>query len=519
MSSSQPRVAVSLPGAHAAVRSRRLEDFVRVAVAGLLALVIALGITVAVPNPNYLLLIAGVLGVVGIGTLVTTARLEVTVPFLALYLGLLGGPVKLGLGAHELGSAMRDVLIVAVSLGALLRLVVRKEPVRLPPMFAWVLAFVALVVVEAFNPKTLGLLKVLGGFRQQLEWVPFFFFGYLIMRSKGRFRRLFLILGVLALANGAVATYQTRLSPPQLASWGPGYRELVFGGAEGLSGRTFASEGEAHVRPPGLGTDAGFGGGVGVLALPGAVALVAMTRGRRRWMALILCLGALVAIATSLGRIQVVGAVIALTAFALLSAGSGRRMTRPLAALLGILALTIPLGAVFVSAVGSSTFSRYESISPGKLGSTGDTKQGTLFHIPAQAEAAPFGVGLATVGAVGGFGGTVAKPLEGHSVSADTQYNFVLDELGIFGLILWVALSLNVIALAARGLRRIADSELRVYLSAAFASFIAFTIIGVSGPTMGSAAFGPYFWFAVGMAAYWFADPGRRRAAISRSLA
>src|SRR3979411_1460179 len=105
MRSSHPRVAVSLPGAHAAVRRRRLEDIVPAAVAGALHLVIALGITVAVPNPNSLLLIAGVLGVVGIGTLVTTARLEVTVPFLALYLGRLGGPGERGLAPDRLGAA------------------------------------------------------------------------------------------------------------------------------------------------------------------------------------------------------------------------------------------------------------------------------------------------------------------------------------------------------------------------------------------------------------------------------
>jgi len=45
-------------------------------------------------------------------------------------------------------------------------------------------------------------LKTLGGYRQELEWVPFFFFGYLFVRSKRRLRKLFLLLGVIALANG-----------------------------------------------------------------------------------------------------------------------------------------------------------------------------------------------------------------------------------------------------------------------------------------------------------------------------
>ena len=72
----------------------------------------------------------------------------------------------------------------AIGLGAILRMVVKRERVKLPPLSGWVIALVALVLVEAFNPKTAGILKFLGGFRQQLEWVPFFFFGYAIMRSR-----------------------------------------------------------------------------------------------------------------------------------------------------------------------------------------------------------------------------------------------------------------------------------------------------------------------------------------------
>src|SRR5205085_4095710 len=164
-------------------------------------------------------------------------------------------------GGGEGISAVRDVLIFAIALGAILRIVVKRQPVKLPALSGWVFAFVALVLVEAFNPKTAGFLKVLGGYRQQLEWVPFFFFGYAIMRSRKRFRKLFLILGVITLANGVVATYQTHLTPAQLASWGPGYKTRVQGVeeevAEGAAtkrkgGRVFVSEGKARVRPMAL---------------------------------------------------------------------------------------------------------------------------------------------------------------------------------------------------------------------------------------------------------------------------
>ena len=78
---------------------------------------------------------------------------------------------------------------------------------------------------------------------------------------------------------------------------------------------------------------------------------------------------------------------------------------------------------------------------------------------------------------------------------------------------LWVGLSLALIALAMGRLRRIRDTELRIDLAAIFAVPVALLIIGVSGPVMSSSAAGPFFWFAVGIAAYWFAGPGTKELA------
>ena len=121
------------------------------------------------------------------------------------------------------------------------------------------LAFVAVVVLEAFNPKTLNVLKDAAGFREQLQFVPFFIFGWLLVRTKPRLRRMLILLGVIALANGLVATYQTRLSPKQLAAWGEGYAAKF----EGKASRVYKAEGVGHVRPTGLGDESGAGGGSG----------------------------------------------------------------------------------------------------------------------------------------------------------------------------------------------------------------------------------------------------------------
>jgi hypothetical protein len=506
---------------HPVVLDRRLHDLARVGLMGLIPAAIALGITIALPHTSLLVALAVIIAVVGIVALIVNSRLEVTVGLLAIYLGLFDGPVKLGIGHNEATAAVRNVLILAVCLGAIMRIVVRRERFSLPPLSGWVLAFAAIVLVNVVNPKTHGLLHVLGGFRQQLQWVPFFFFGYQLLRSKKRFRQLFVIVGVIGLANGVVATYQTGLGPAQLASWGPGYRALyqpTTVGGKGSAARTYSSEGEARVRPVGLGSDGGFSGGVGVIALPFSLALLATWRSRRRWVAALLALGALVAVATGLGRLQVVGAVLGVLAFAALASLAGQRVTRAFGAMLVIAALAIPVGAVLVSAVGGSTFKRYEDIAPGQAASTVPSHKASSWKkIPQFLAKAPFGVGLGAVGAAGGFGGRDTELVEGHGVSSDTQYNLVADELGAPGLLVWIGLTIFVIVLVARGMRRVSDGELAIMLAGAFAPFVALTLEGFSGPFITSDAAGPYFWLAVGAAAYWFVGPGRRTAAMRRA--
>jgi hypothetical protein len=511
MSTSPPRLAGTRGDTHPAVRAVRLRYAFRTAAGALLAVAVSLAVAVEVKQPSVSLALALAAGAAAVVALIVEPRLELTVTVLVLYLGLLDGPVKLLTGAHETATVFRDVLIAAVSVGAILRLLASRRPITLPPLSGWVILFAALVVAEAFNPKTVSITKSLGGFRQQLEFVPFFFFGYALIRSRERLRRLFLVLGVLALANGAVSTYQTKLSTAGLASWGPGYKELVFGtdtneSGGGITGRAYIANGVAHVRPPGLGKDAGFGGTIGLMALPGLLALVATWRRRWRLIPVALALGALLALVTGLGRLQVVAAVMAVLAFAVMAATAGRRVTRLLVTILAVAAVAVPAGIALVSIESPGTFSRYAEISPENASSAKDKKTGELEHLPTQLEQAPLGVGLSTAGAATGFGGTETNILNGHAVGAETQYNFIGDELGIPGILLWVGLALEVVLLAFVRLRRIADVETRILLAGVFSVLVAFLLAGISGPISSNAG-GAYFWFAAGVAAYWIAGP------------
>ena len=492
-------------GSHPAVVGRRREELLLTVLAALVPLALALAVAVKVPDPNVFLALGLIAGLLGLVALAASARYEITLAVLVVYFGLFDGVIKLET-ANQLVSSLRDLMIAAICIGAIVRMIARREEVRLPPLSGWVIAFVLIVLVEVFNPNTHGILKVVGGFRQQFEWVPFFFFGYLLMRSKDRFRKFFVLLGVLALINGVVSAYQTQLTPEQLAGWGPGYAERI-NGTGSVSGRTFTDpEGEQKVRPPALGSDLGFGGYLGVIALPGLLALLAIGRVRGRWWALVLTLGALLAIATSEQRTAVLGAVVAVLAFAALSATAGRRVTRVLAWILVVGVLTYGAAAVFAPSAGEGVFSRYASITPGKAASTSvGYREGTLAEIPHVIAKYPFGAGLSIAGAGATFGGPSTATIDGHYASAESQYNYVNLELGAFGLLFWIVLTLAVIVIAVRGLRRIGDIELRLSLAAIFAVFIAFAVMGFAGPMTSNLPFGPYFWFAIGVASYWFA--------------
>ncbi|HTW43578.1 MAG TPA: hypothetical protein VMD79_14830 [Solirubrobacteraceae bacterium] len=519
MSTRSPGVLGPAGLGHPVVLDRRMRDWLALALAGVIPAAVALGVTVAFPQANVLVFIAIIVGAIAVVALINSSRLEVTVTILAIYLLLLDGPVKLGIGSHEATAAVPDVLIGAVSLGALLRLAVRRERVQMPPLSAWVLAFIGTVVIEAFNPQTASILKVLAGFRQELQWVPFFFFGYVLLRSKSRLRILFVIVGVCAAANAVVSTYQTALSPAQLAGWGPGYRALyqptTIGKAAGHA-RVYDSEGEARARPVGLGSDSGFSGGVGMLGLTFSLGLLAIWK-RRRWVPVVIALASMAGIITGLGRLQVVGALLSVVFFILFAALAGRQGRRAVAALLTVVLVAIPVGVGFLTVVRSGTFKRYESFENSSASELATHKAGAYTLIPHELETLPFGVGLGTVGSIGGVGGRVTDLLEGHTVSAETQYNLLADELGAPGLLLWSVLSVFIVVVVARGLRTVRDPDLAILLSAACAPFAAMIITGFSGPFQTSSALGPYFWLTVGIVAYWFAGPGRSRRVIVAS--
>jgi hypothetical protein len=499
-------------GGHPAVTARRLRDGLTACAVALVIGAATIGIAIAVPKPSIPLALGGVAVAILVGWMAATPRLERSVTALVIFLGCINGPLKLIANAGVLSSGLQDILILAVTLGLIFRMIISRTPARLPPLSGWVIAWIVLVLVEAFNPETHGILHALGGWRQQLQWVPFFWFGYLLIRTPQRFRMMFWILGIVALLNAFASTGQTQASPEEIASLGSGYNNRVYG----VDSRKYISpNGEGHVRPFGLGDDAGTSASIGLAALPGMIALFALSRRRwERWAALILTLGSLAGVITGLGRLQVVGAAFAIAGFVGYSLLAGRRIAKPILAVIAVAVIALPLGSFFVESVGSNVFSRYTTISPEKVtGTATGYKSADLEAIPKYIAAEPFGFGLGTAGSVTGFGGKVTELYEGHNINAETEYNLLVKELGVFGILLWVGFLLRLLVLPATHLRKVRDTELQVLLAALAAPLFAVFFMAVEGPVSIGVAGGLYLYFAAGVMGYWFLGDGRRRAA------
>jgi len=427
-------------------------------------------------------------------------RVDQSLAALGLYLGLLDGYLKLSTGSPFITLA-RDVLVVAIAGGALLRAMNSGRRLALPPLGGLVLAFGAVVVVELFNPDAPSLTTGIGGIRQHLEFVPLFFLGYAFMRRESRIRKLLLILVVCAAAGGVVSYVQSTLTPQQFANWGPGYSERILGtGAFAGAPRVSSDEtGVTSNRPFGLGSDLGAGALAAVLGLPALIALMVAQGGWRRVWLLPPAIGLVLAIATSGTRAAIVTAVVTGLCFALIAAASRNalRATAGLAA-----AAILVYGAFNYLGPGNTTAKRAQSIAPTKVVTTFSTERASsVAKFGEYATNYPLGLGVGTVGPAAGA--LNDGPIATQALNSETQWNFLILEVGIAGLGLLLAINLRLIALALTRIRRIADDTMRLALAALAAPLFGLVLQGFAGPTTVSVPAAPYFWFVAGVLSYW----------------
>jgi hypothetical protein len=472
-------------------------------------LVGAAALALAYLGTSDALLAIAVGGVAGLACwMLVTDRYELTLFVLLVYLGLLDGFLKLRLDRGGV-TLMRDVLLYSIVLGAIARWVSRRETYRWPPYSAWIAAWAGVVVIQLVNGANGPMGHSLAALRPHLEFVPLFFLGYAVLRNERRLRIFFVALAILAGINGLVAIYQVQHTRADLSRWGPGYARLLSGEGN-LSPRAFIdSHGVDHPRPPALGGDMGFSGTLGALAAPGAIALFWWARRRRRLELLgaaLLLGGVAVAVAVSASRLAVIEAgagVLALGAFAVIAT---RQLSHALMmASAGIAAILVGWSALSQSH--SGIFDRYKSITPDRIVSTAyDYRKGSLKQVPTYAKEFPFGAGI---GSVGPARGSIPKTAGAKGANGETEFTFLMVELGLAGLLLLLIFQLRVLRSAFSRVHRLPAANARLFLAALAAAIFGLFVAWFAGPTTATSPGAPFMWVALGALAFWLGDQRR----------
>jgi hypothetical protein len=481
----------------------------RTPAAGAAATALALWFSMRSPGASVTTPLIVALGVGTSAWMLTSRRPEVTLAVLMVYLGVADGFLKLRTGSG-LATLGRDLLFYSIVIGMLVRAIVRRQPLRLPPLSGWVVAFVAVVLAQLLNPANGSWSHSLASLRPHLEWVPLFFLGYMTMTSARRLRGFLLLLLGIAAINGLVSLVQFNLTPDQFASWGPGYRARIFGLAD-VTQRVYYVTGTdvSRVRVFGLGSDQGFGGGLAMIALPGALALIGLARRHTARLVplLLLTAGAVLAIVTSQSRESVLASVLVVLAFGALTAAPKKLVPTLIGITLSGI-VTVAIVAALVSHAQVGAFQRYSSIAPGKvISTTYQYRRDTFAIFPKYVTSFPLGAGLGSVGPAGGVSlarTTRAPSLQSDSknLNAESEFNFLLIELGIPGLLVLLGFKLRLLLLSTH-VRRLPDYESRLLLAAVAASLFGLFGTWITGVATATSPAAPYLWFSAGILAYW----------------
>ncbi len=479
----------------------------------------AFGLAITIHYPGGTPLAAfGALVILGTATwMFLSERYEWSLVVLMVYLGLADGYLKLSSGSSNVTVA-RDLLLYAIAAGAIARMAMKGETPRFPPLTGWVVAWVAVVVVQVVNPDNGSFSHSIQSIRPHAEWVPLFFLGYYVVRSKRRIRNFLLLLLALTAINGLVSLVQANLTTEQLSAWGPGYAEALSkeGGGEEVSTRNFVDKnGEEHNRPFGLGGDSGFGGILGLIAFPAALALLALSK-RKGLLILagVLAAGVILAVAVSASRTAVLGSAFAIFAFAGLTVTSRAGLRTVVALGLALLIGYVAIG-VITSSAKEDSFERYESInSPGTAASTAiDYRKETISRIPTYFVKYPLGSGFGRNGPAASIPGG-----PGAGLDAESEPTYLLIELGIPGLVVLVGFFIALFRLCITKIRRLEDMEMRILLTGMAAPLFAIFAVGYVGTNSATVPMAPYIWFAAGVLAYWLKGPGYDEMVSSRSV-
>jgi hypothetical protein len=364
----------------------------------------------------------------------------------------------------------KDVLAVMAYTGFAVAL--RKGDVPLPrlPFALPLAAFMALGVVQAFNPSSPSPLYGLVGLKVYFFYVPLVLLGYALVRSQVELARALvglsiavLLIGSLGIAQGIVGL--DFLNPEQLAP------ELQSLGRETrispLTGRTFPRATSVFV------SEARQGSFMLLSFVIGSGAALFMTLRGERWRSIALtaaavALSALVFHGSRAGVLYAAVSVVVLSAAFVWLAGYGAAARRQVAlAVAGVACVTLAVGAALLAFFPSSVAARWalyvETISPWSPASELGWR---LWGYPTmylrgvvESGYALLGRGIGTA-SLGTEYVRVTFGVPSPGFPAESGLATLLLELGLLGPILWVAWSGALVASAWGVVRRLRGTNL-----------------------------------------------------------
>ena len=222
-------------------------------------------------------------------------------------------------------------------------------------------------------------------------------------------------------------------------------------------------------------------------------------KGMRRVGLLPLAIGIGLAVATSGTRAALITVFVTMIAFGLIAAAS-RNGLRVIAGL--ALTAILVYAAFGVLGEGNSTTNRAKTITPGKAVSTfTQERASSVAKFGDYATKYPIGLGVGTVGPAAGA--LSDRPIATQTLNTETEWNFLVIEVGLVGLGLFLALNVRLMALALRRIRRLANPTMRLHLAALAAPLFGLIVAGFGGTTTATVPPAPYFWFVAGVLSYW----------------
>jgi O-antigen ligase len=249
----------------------------------------------------------------------------------------------------------------------------------------------------------------------------------------------------------------------------------------------------------------GFAGVLGLTALPGGIALL-LTYRRRPWRRALVALGivgALVGVLTSESRSAILMGVVALLAMLGLMA-VGRQARRSMIALC-VAGVVVAIAVSAVSSYSGDAFYRYSSIAPNRAAATIDqSRSGTWATTPKYLAEIPLGAGIGSVGpAADKAGGQITQ------WNAESQFNFLIVEAGVPGLLVFLAFQAALCGAILRGLRRARDPRTVILMAGLAAPLFAYASGWFFGVNTTSTPNAPYLWLAAGVVSWWLASARR----------